>query len=134
MRQVLTFFIFVIVHHNLLAQLGKTDLGLSKPGLDDLRSAIVGRAETQKCFLPGSCRDNCAVYVFTGSGNWDEETNWQEENIPPLTPGNCAIIIINPAGNTECIMNIPRRVLPKGSTITVKAGKRFRIPGDVQKQ
>jgi hypothetical protein len=116
------------------AQVGSSLIGQSSPGIDSLRIPAIGKAEMQRCAYPGACSGMCAVYVFIGSGNWDEEVNWQLGIIPPAILNDCSEIIINPAGNTECVLNIPRQLLPNGSKITVMAGKRFRIPGEMHRQ
>jgi hypothetical protein len=70
------------------------------------------------------------VYHFTGTGNWDLPANWLNGKKPPTHVLHCAEIIIDPAGNGECILNTKQVVSP-GARITVVTGKKFRIIGDV---
>jgi hypothetical protein len=70
------------------------------------------------------------VYRFIGNGNWSDAANWLEGIVPPsVLPVNDMIIIDPPAGG-ECVLNVTMTVSSSGS-ITVAAGKRFRIPGNL---
>lgn len=67
------------------------------------------------------------VYVFTGDGNWDIASNWQNSTIPPsVLPGGDAIII-DPILSGECLLNITQYI-NSGATITVRHNKKFRVP------
>lgn len=70
------------------------------------------------------------VYHFTGTGNWNIAANWEQGKVPPTHVLHCAEIIIDPAGNGECILNTNQVVSP-GARITVVTGKKFRVVGDV---
>ncbi|MGG9972550.1 hypothetical protein ACQ33O_12220, partial [Ferruginibacter sp. SUN002] len=74
------------------------------------------------------------TYTFVGTGNWDVPSNWANNLIPPspLTAA-CAEIIIDPVANGECVLNKTQEMKP-GTKITVKAGKKFRIPGNLEIQ
>jgi hypothetical protein len=70
------------------------------------------------------------IYRFIGNGNWSDATNWSENLIPPtLLPAN-DLIIIDPAGVGECVLNVTVTIPSSGSLIVV-SGKRFRIPGNL---
>ena len=69
-------------------------------------------------------------FVFTGTGNWNNAANWQNGNIPPNPLPSGSSIFINPAGNGECILNIPQTIT-RGATIRVEPGKRFRVNGNL---
>lgn len=70
-------------------------------------------------------------YVFIGVGNWNINTNWSGNIIPPaLLPANSEILI-NPPGSSECILNVGQTILP-GGKITVLPGKKLRIVGDLR--
>lgn len=73
------------------------------------------------------------VYNFTGSGNWDAPANWQDNILPPEILPTCSEIIINPSVAGECVLNTTQTILP-GARLTVAAGKKFRIPANVQTQ
>ncbi len=70
------------------------------------------------------------IYRFTGNGNWDIPSNWLNSKMPPKHVLHCAEIIIDPAGNGECILNTAQVVAP-GAKITVMAGKKFTVIGNV---
>lgn len=71
-----------------------------------------------------------AVYTFTGNGNWNVAANWSNNSIPPSPLPKYSEIIINPAGNGQCILNVPMTI-PKGDKITVQAGKKFSVSGNL---
>jgi hypothetical protein len=70
------------------------------------------------------------IYRFTGTGNWNIPANWENSIVPPKHVLHCAEIIIDPAGNGECILNTSQVIAP-GAKITVVAGKKFRVVGNV---
>ncbi|MEI9934544.1 MAG: hypothetical protein WDM71_06755 [Ferruginibacter sp.] len=73
------------------------------------------------------------LYSFTGSGNWSVASNWANNEVPPSPLPSCAQIIINPAGTSDCILDVPQ-IISAGSKITVIEGKKFVIPGDLKLQ
>ena len=119
---------------SLQAQLGVTNIGGSSIGYDSLFVPAIGKAATPKCPIPGPCETGCAVYTFIGSGNWNIEGNWEAGLMPPIVLSGCTQIMINPAGNEECLLNIPLQIIPPGCSITIVAGKKFRIPGHLLRQ
>ncbi|MEP6675870.1 MAG: hypothetical protein ABJA78_11965 [Ferruginibacter sp.] len=70
---------------------------------------------------------NPSVYIFTGSGNWNDPANWSNNTIPPLPLPLGKEIQINGTGN--CILNIPYSV-GVGAQLTVKTGKKLIIQGN----
>lgn len=70
------------------------------------------------------------IYRFTGNGNWNVSANWSEGIIPPSTLPNGDAILIDPIPGGECVLNVSMTVSSAGS-ITVVAGKQFRIPGNL---
>jgi hypothetical protein len=110
---------------------------------DTLRA---GRTTTQRpymLFSKASVRDISSepvtieriepIYRFTGNGNWNIASNWLNGKIPPTHVLHCAEIIIDPAGNGECVLNTEQVVAP-GARITVVTGKKFRVIGNVLMQ
>ena len=122
---VLTFFI----NYSLQAQLGVSIIGTSSPGIDSLSFIAIGKTDTPYCAFPGPAGSPCAIYHFTGAGNWNIEGNWEANLIPPVVLTGCSQILIDPAGNNECLLNIPMQFITAGSSIKIISGKRFRIPG-----
>jgi hypothetical protein len=70
------------------------------------------------------------IYRFTGNGNWNVAANWSEGIIPPSTLPVSDQIVIDPVAGGECVLNVTMTVSSAGN-ITVAAGKRFRIPGNL---
>ena len=70
------------------------------------------------------------IYRFTGNGNWNIPANWLNSKMPPKHVLHCAEIIIDPVAGGECILNTSQVVAP-GAKITVVAGKKFKVMGNV---
>ncbi len=70
------------------------------------------------------------IYTFTGVGNWNVPANWSNSIIPPAVLANGDQIVIYPFGNGECVLNI-NQTIPTASNMTVVAGKKFRIVGNL---
>ncbi len=71
------------------------------------------------------------TYTFTGNGNWDVASNWQNSLVPPDSVTAGSQIIIDPVIGGECVLNKYYKLSP-GATLTVVSGKTFRIPDYVQ--
>ena len=71
------------------------------------------------------------TYTFTGNGNFTEVSNWQNGLVPPYNSLISDEIIIDPAGNGECIVNVPVR-MRAGGKFTVAPGKKVIINGNVR--
>ncbi len=74
--------------------------------------------------------DAPVTYVFTGNGPFSDAANWLDGRVPPrvLQTGN--EILINPAGNGQCTMNVPLYLLP-GARLTVADGKKLLLIGNL---
>ena len=130
MSKILTFLLLTLtIHESLRAQMGIVTIGNSSIGNDSVFVPAIGKATTPLCAVPGPCNSACAVYTFTGSGDWNIEGNWEGGVMPPEVLSGCSQIIINPSGTHECLLNIPLQIIPPGTSITVMTGKKFRIPG-----
>jgi hypothetical protein len=75
-------------------------------------------------------RNANVVYSFTGSGNWNNPSNWPGNIVPGSVLGDYVDIVINPTGSGECILNVPLTV-PPTSSIKVAPGKTFTIQGNL---
>ena len=130
MKQVMHLAVLMLfINHSLKAQLGSSIIGISSIGMDSLSFTAIGKADTLYCAFPGPCGSTCPIYHFTGAGNWDIEGNWEANLIPPIVLTGCSQILIDPAGNNECLLNISLQFIPGGTSIKIISGKRFRIPG-----
>lgn len=69
-------------------------------------------------------------FTFTGNGNWSNAANWSGNLIPPATLPHGSQIIINPSGTGECVLDVQQRV-SSSAAVTVQAGKKFRIMGNL---
>ncbi len=68
------------------------------------------------------------VYTFTGDGNWDDAANWLNNTKPPATLPSGDAIIINPAVNGQCVLNVTQHI-SAGAAMSVSTGKNLVIPG-----
>ncbi len=73
---------------------------------------------------------NTTGYTFTGNGNWNVVTNWNNNAVPPavLPAGN--EIIINPVAGGECILN-SFQTISSTAKITIISGKSLRVLGNL---
>lgn len=69
-------------------------------------------------------------YTFTGNGNWNIASNWNNNTIPPAVLPAGSEILINPIAGGECILNVSQTV-SNGAKITVISGKKLTIPGNL---
>jgi hypothetical protein len=84
-----------------------------------------------RAFNIGSFVSNfSANYIFTGNGNWSVAANWKSNLMPPVTLPANSKIIIDPAGNGECIVDIPYTVAT-GEKIIVQPNKKLFVKGNL---
>jgi hypothetical protein len=69
-----------------------------------------------------------SIYTFIGNGNWSIAANWQNNKIPPAILPAGDDIIIAPAANGQCMLNITQHIAI-GATITIAPGKNLIVPG-----
>jgi len=81
----------------------------------------------------GAYENQPLIYTFIGSGNWSIAGNWLSNELPPATLTAGYQIIIDPSGTNECVLDVPQ-IISTGASITISAGKKFRVPGDVHIQ
>jgi hypothetical protein len=68
------------------------------------------------------------TYIFTGSGNWTDSTNWQQNLVPPASlPANDTISI---NGTGSCILNTSETILP-GGTLIVQPNKQLIVQNNL---
>jgi hypothetical protein len=106
----------------------------------DVTSALTATGAPQSFTLaPGEYyvfldRDPTALlpttYTFIGNGNWNVAGNWSGNAMPPLSLQPGSDIIIAPAANGSCILNVQQNILP-GARITVLEGKNFVVQGSL---
>ncbi|MEP7142047.1 MAG: PQQ-dependent sugar dehydrogenase [Ferruginibacter sp.] len=107
----------------ILAPIGISDFGETEDGELYVVSLI-----SNAVYRVGS--SGAVGYTFTGSGNWNDAANWSNSKIPPASLPAASEIIIDPALNGECVLNVPQTILT-GGKITVKPNKKFRIMGNL---
>jgi hypothetical protein len=73
------------------------------------------------------------TYIFTGSGNWSVPANWLNNIAPPASISEGSEIIIDPAEDGECMLDIPYTV-PPGRSIIVNNKKKFLVNGNLEIQ
>lgn len=64
------------------------------------------------------------AYRFTGNGNWNTGSNWQNNLIAPTTITEGTEVIIDPPANGECIFNRTLFLKP-GANFSVVQGKKL---------
>lgn len=65
-------------------------------------------------------------YIFIGNGNWSDAQNWSNNTPPPAEVPAGVRILISPAGNGECILNVPVKI-SSGAVLEVQAGKKLKM-------
>ena len=70
-------------------------------------------------------------YVFTGEGNWNQVSNWTNNNVPPSPLPAGQEIFLNPVLN--CNLNVPYTI-SSGGKIVLISGKNFVINGNLNLQ
>ncbi len=100
-------------------RLANNNVWISSAGLNDLGQSFTITA--------------ISTYTFVGSGNWSVDANWENNRKPPgvLPPGQ--EIIIDPSSTTDCILDTSQTI-SGGAKLTIAAGKRLLIPGDLSIQ
>lgn len=76
---------------------------------------------------------NISVYHFIGNGSWSIPSNWHNNIIPPLELPVGSEIIIDPFPDGECILDVNQKIMI-GAKIRVMAGKKLRIPANINFQ
>lgn len=67
------------------------------------------------------------TYIFNGTGNWDEPSNWVNNAVPPQPLPAGKEIIIDPVSG-DCILNRTQNISP-GARLRVSSNKNFVVPG-----
>ncbi|MBK8546580.1 MAG: exo-alpha-sialidase [Saprospiraceae bacterium] len=67
-----------------------------------------------------------SVYTFIGNGSWDVASNWEFNQKPPTVLSGSKMVVINPAGNGECVLDVPFE-LTNGAVLKIRPGKKFRL-------
>jgi hypothetical protein len=75
--------------------------------------------------------DTQDTYTFTGNGDFTQPSNWQNNNMPPYNIPLYDEIVIDPAGNGECVLTVPLKIRTGGRLI-VRPGKKLRVDGNVR--
>ncbi len=97
-------------------------------------SGMAGISWQRTCSTdPFICTPPPIQYIFTGSGNWTDAANWQNNLIPPSPLPLGSEIIIAATGNNTCILNTPQTI-PTGAALTVQSGKILLIQGNLMIQ
>ena len=78
---------------------------------------------------------NCPSYTFTfnGNGNWNIPANWLNRAMPPDSLSGNMFIVIDPVAGGECVLNVPQKI-GSNMQVSVKAGKKFRVNGNLRIQ
>ncbi|GAB3998785.1 hypothetical protein GCM10028807_47400 [Spirosoma daeguense] len=71
-------------------------------------------AERSNCRIRKVTYGTINTYTFTGNGNWNVSSNWLNSTMPPQFLPSGKRIIIAPATNGECILNVPQTISAGG--------------------
>ena len=96
-------------------------------GLDYFKNALPATAPNRGMYQGPAP----VVYTFTGNGNWSVAANWRNSLIPPSVIRDIDQIIIDPLVAGECVLDV-NQTINTGANITVVAGKKFRVPANIQ--
>ena len=77
--------------------------------------------------------NTCFTYTFIGNGSWTETSNWASGIIPPAILPAGSTILVNPATNDECVLDINQQIMSGGYFI-VSPGKKLLVPGNLNIQ
>ncbi len=96
---------------------------------------VLARAATNTGFRglalsPYNTAPSANTYVFTGNGDWSNPANWQNNQMPPdiLPSGN--VILILPAADGICVLNINQQIA-SGGIFLVGQQKNLLIQGNL---
>ncbi len=78
---------------------------------------------------PFNCSSS-STYIFNGDGLWTDASMWENNLIPPSPLPAGSEIIINPAPNGVCTLNI-QQLIGQGAKISIRSEKRFIVSGDL---
>lgn len=78
---------------------------------------------------PFNC-STASTYIFNGDGLWTDPSMWLNNSVPPSTLPSGSEIIIDPAANGTCTLNI-QQVINQGAKITIRSQKQFIVSGDL---
>ncbi|MES2775630.1 MAG: CARDB domain-containing protein [Bacteroidota bacterium] len=70
------------------------------------------------------------VYTFTGNGNWNQPSNWENNLVPPNIIPNGSEVIIDPAGQGECLVTGNITFAP-GAKFTIRPGNTIRVAANI---
>lgn len=105
-----------------------TGTGLNGPTNSTFNLATTGQSITLQ---PGEYHvyiyHPANVYIFNGSGNWNDAANWTYNTVPPAVLPAGSEIYVNPRIGGECTINTTQTISP-GAKFTVMAGKKVKIP------
>ncbi len=66
------------------------------------------------------------VYVFSGSGNWSNPSNWKNRQIPPNPLPVGADIVVKPYVNGVCTLDVAQ-IVPFGNNLFLEPGSKFEL-------
>jgi hypothetical protein len=69
-------------------------------------------------------------YTFIGNGNWNVASNWFNNMMPPANLTGGEQIVIDPAADGECILNVTQTIGPTCGFM-VMPGKKVRLLGNL---
>ena len=102
---------------------------------ESVYTSSTGVSKQRSCIQdPFVCNEtNNSAYIFNGSGNWSNASNWINNRMPPDSLKRGAEIIINPLINSSSFLDRTQYILV-GARILVLNNKQLQIPGELKIQ
>ncbi len=102
-------------------------------GLVQIRASCTGNSY-YKAAIPVTISfriNRIAQYKFVGNGSWQNAANWVDNKVPPVLLPKGSEIVINPATNAECVLDIAQTI-SKDAKFTVNTNAKLRVTGDLK--
>lgn len=91
-------------------------------------TSLTGIINQRTCSADPFICINSSTYIFNGDGLWSDALNWQNNLIPPSPLPTGSEIVINPAPNGVCTLDI-QQLISQGAKITIRSEKQFIVSG-----
>lgn len=98
--------------------------------IDVLAQAVTNTGFRGLALSPYNTAPSANTYVFTGNGNWSNPVNWQNNQVPPGILPSGSIILIFPATDGLCTLDVNQQIA-SGGILLVGQQKNFVLQGNL---